>query len=337
MRPLFVLVLAVAASPLAGQGAVVDPPPFRWLTTTAETGFPVGYAARRVLRYQEVHDGLQGQARAIGGIAFRRSPDGTATSAAFTADVSMRLSTARTTAGGIAARFEDNAGLDVVEVLPRRAVAFPSSAGGVPAPAPFEFVLPADVPFAFAGAGPLCIDLTVHDHTNRTELRFALHADGRSHTTLLGRGCHGLALGAMVTGTTVAHDISGAPAGAPVAVLFGGNFDSAAGLPLPIDLAPLGAPGCSLQLDPLLALVGIADSGGAARLEVPVATAPGGAFYGAQAVALQPGVNPLGAVTSNAAVVLPRTGRQVGRVWAEDLSATSGLRQPVFGLVIEVR
>jgi hypothetical protein len=122
-----------------------------------------------------------------------------------------------------------------------------------------------------------------------------------------------------------------------VVVLIGAAFDAVFGTPLPLDLGPLGATGCALHLEPALGLAGFADAAGTFTTTVPVGAAPPGAHYGAQAVAVQPGLNPLGAITSNAEIVVPYTGRVVGRVWTEDLSAAEGLRQPVFGLVVEIR
>lgn len=334
---LALLFVCASLAPVRAQSPAVDPLPFEWAIAARETGFPFGHPNRTVLRYQEVHDGMTGRPRTVTGIAIRRSPLDSHAVGAFTADLSMRLSTARTTAATIDPRFAANTGPDEVQVLPRRTVSFPASPGVTTLPAPFEYVVPADVPFAFGGAGPLCVDLTMHSHSNVVPTRFELHAEGYSHVGEIGEGCGGLALATLMGYPDVVHDVTGAPPGAPVVMLFGSGFETTAGLPLPIDLGPIGAPDCALHLDPAVALSGFADPSGALQTIVPVATLAPGVFYGVQAVAVQPGLNALGAVTSNATIVVPYTGRVVGRVWAEDLQSTTGLPQPVFGLVIEVR
>ena len=75
------------------------------------------------------------------------------------------------------------------------------------------------------------------------------------------------------------------------------------------------------------------------RLEfgTPTDTLPPGVFFGVQAVAVQPGINALGAVTTDTEVILRQAGRVLGRVWAESTSATTGVRQPPFGLVLQIR
>jgi hypothetical protein len=335
---LAVAVLAAAsAAPLPAQRPTVDPPPFAWLAGARESGFPFGLPDRRRVRHLQVHDGMAGRPRTIAAVGFRRAPTGTAPVPAFRAEVSLRLSTAATTAAAIDARFAANHGPDLATALPRRSVSFPSSPGVATYPAPFEYRLPVDLPFAFAGQGPLCIDLTVHDHTNGVAAPFDLHAEGYAQLGPIGPGCDGLSLTTGLSYQTVTHEVRGAPGLGPVVVLIGAAFDAVFGTPLPLDLGPLGATGCALHLEPALGLAGFADAAGTFTTTVPVGAAPPGAHYGAQAVAVQPGLNPLGAITSNAEIVVPYTGRVVGRVWTEDLSAAEGLRQPVFGLVVEIR
>lgn len=328
--------LALAAG-ARGQSTFVDPAPFEFAVTARETGWPFGYADRTRLRHQQVHDGMQGRPITVTAIALRRSTGDATPAPAFGADVALRLSTARTRAATIRATFADNAGSDVVQALPRRRVAFPPTSGTTEGPAPFAYVIPADRPFVFGGGNPLCTDLQVFGHTSLAALRFGLFAEGLAHDATFGVACGGLEHGTTVSTLLATHALAGAPPDAPLALLIGFDFDRAAGLPLPIDLTALGAPGCELALDPVLALRTFADAAGAASLEVPIEAAPPGAFYGAQWIAVQPGLNSLGAVTSRSSVVIPRTGRVLGRVWAEDPDATVGLAQPVFGLVVEVR
>ena len=57
----------------------------------------------------------------------------------------------------------------------------------------------------------------------------------------------------------------------------------------------------------------------------------------AQAFAFDAQLNALGLGMTGLDIVVPRTGRVVGRVFSEDLSQPDGLAQPVFGLVVELR
>ncbi|MEY2982957.1 MAG: hypothetical protein RL562_3184 [Planctomycetota bacterium] len=336
--PTIALLLA-AAAPLVAQDAVIDPAAFEHVSGSRTTGFPFGHPDRRTVRLMQIHDGLTGTPRTISSVAFRRSALDTGPVPAFLADVSLTLATAAPgrTAASIAPTFDQNLGPDATMVLPRRTLQFPSSAPPGADPAPFEYRIPTDTPFAFAGLGPLCFDLTVHDHTNPSTARFDLHAEGQSHVSSRGVGCAGLTLSTAITLPDVVHTLTGVTPGTPIALVVGGDFGSASGLPLPLSLDPLGAPGCALLVDPALGVPTVADAQGVGRIRLPVGSAPDDAFYGAQAFAFDAQLNALGLGMTGLDIVVPRTGRVVGRVFSEDLSQPDGLAQPVFGLVVELR
>ncbi|MBK8977810.1 MAG: hypothetical protein IPM29_18025 [Planctomycetes bacterium] len=316
---------------------LVDPVPFEWAITRQSTGFPVGYAERRVLRYQQIHDGLAGRPRALRGIAWRRAPGDSGLVGTFAATLEMRFSTSPRTAATISSTFTDNVGADESIVTANRSISFPDSVGPWLGPAPFDYVVPTDAPWSFAGNGPLCVELQLRDHTNRTPAQFALHAAGYPVVASFGAGCGGITQSTQLGLGEAIHRIGGLPAGAPAILMLGLDFRESAAGTLPIDLGPFGAPDCSLQLAPLLDVRGLADPTGTFEARIPIATIPAGVWYGAQGASVQPGINPLGLVTTDATVVLPLTGRTVGRVWAESLGALTGVRQPVYGLVLQLR
>ena len=57
-------------------------------------------------------------------------------------------------------------------------------------------------------------------------------------------------------GTEFVLDLTNIPASTPVALLYGTLFGT------PIDLGPIGAPGCLLDVDPLVVVAGNSDAGG---------------------------------------------------------------------------
>ncbi len=320
--------MATGTEASAQATAVVDPPLFEYMEGGRITGFPFGYPNRQVLRYQEIHDGLQGTARSIQSLQLRRAPS-TATIPTFRANCSLRLSTATREAAKLSNDFAANTGIDVATVLKPRFLALPED---VPPPAgelaQFSYTIPTDQPFAFTGKGPLCLELLVQSHSNRTAFGFDLYQEGFAHTTSFGAACNGLDLRTTLGAAKISHQTTGLPASAPVLFL--------AGMPLadPIDLTALGAPGCWQLISLPIILPGFASSAGVHDLAFDPTAAQPGHSYTAQLMAIKPGINVLGAVLSQANLVLPIGARSVGRLWAETLTAKTGNAQPVYGLVL---
>lgn len=332
--PLFLVALTAAGS---AQSPAVDPPAFRWIPAPRETGWPFGHPQRTTLRYLEIHDRLAGTPRTIRGLALRRHAARTAAVPAFAAELECRLGTATRPAARIEARFARNLGPDTRLVTRRRRVAFPASRGPFGPIAPFIFLLPVDTPFAFAGKGSLAFELVVYGHDNRTPFTFDLFESERSLTATVGRVCKGARLASTIAGGRAVHRASGLPADAPTVFLAGIELDRLGSRRLPLDLGPLGAPGCDLVMAPAVQLAGFATGSGTLLVEAPVDRLPPGVFYAVQVAAVRPGLNPLGVVTTNGEVVLPKSARGAARVWAEASTAERGLAQPVWALVLEVR
>jgi len=328
------------------QVATVDPAPFGRITAARETGFPFGYPQRAVVRVQEIHDGLQGTPRAITGIALRRRPAGTAPAIpvpAFDATVSLRLSHSPRSAATISATFADNRGPNPATLLDRASVSFPATEP-LPgtAPEPFAFVLDgggALAPFAYDGTAPLCIELVVEGHTNATPFTFELFEAERDHQGEVGIGCGGTEMATTIApGPVITHTGTSLPPNAPVYFVAGFAPPGATvgGVALPWDLTGLGAPDCVLHLAPSLNVLDFADGTGSLTRDLDLSAIPPGLWYLAQFGAVQPGVNALGLVLTEAAVVAPAQPRTAGRVWSEDLTSPTGNAQPVFAWVVEV-
>ena len=274
---------------------------------------------------------VAGTPRAITELRIRRGQD-RVTIPAFDAICTLRLSTAPHAARRISDTFADNTGSDVATVLSRRRLAFPENVppkdNSLP---PFAYVLPTDRPYLFAARGPLCVELSVDSHTNRTGFRFDLYQEGLAHVAHLGTACGGLDLTTTLSSTLVKHEATGLPPDGPLFFLAGSP------LPKPIDLTPLGAPGCQQSITLPIIVPDFATSSGTYTAEFDATLAQPGLFYATQIMAIQPGINALGAVLTQADLVLPITARIAGRVWAESLTAPRGTAQPVFALVMEIR
>jgi hypothetical protein len=140
---------------------------------------------------------------------------------------------------------------------------------------------------------------TIHYHAGNAT--FGTYADG-----CVGSNNQTPTLGAVASsrpqlGTTLSLSVTNLPSiPTPGTMLFGIRKDTVLGLPLPLDLAPLGAPGCRLALDPMLTF-GLVGTSGSAPFALPIPNNPtltGFAFY-LQAAVVDGPANTLGLTFSN--------------------------------------
>jgi hypothetical protein len=126
--------------------------------------------------------------------------------------------------------------------------------------------------------------------------------------TAYGNGCRGSAGTPYLfspmspsMGTDLPIVIANLPAAAPCLVLVGASSSSWQGIPLPFDLSPAGAPGCSLLASGQLFLSAPNFNGtGFLSLPIPTSLIPGMQFY-TQGMVIDLAGNALGLVFSNAA------------------------------------
>lgn len=126
--------------------------------------------------------------------------------------------------------------------------------------------------------------------------------------TSFGVGCTGSAgtpvhtgRGTPEVGQTFTLEVSRTPAGAPVVWMIGFSRTTWNGLPLPLSLAALGAPGCSLLTAPALTVTGVAGRTGVAQIDLTLPdnrSLLGGHVY-TQVSPLDPSANALGFSYSN--------------------------------------
>lgn len=105
-----------------------------------------------------------------------------------------------------------------------------------------------------------------------------------------------------LVGTTFVADFFQTPPNAGVIALMG--FDrtrSSGGLPLPFNLAPFGAAGCQIAIDPVATGLLLADPSGRTNwpLRIPMQPALAGTFFGQQGVVIDTTANTLGLTTTD--------------------------------------
>jgi len=268
-------------------------------------------------RYSQVHDDVPSMV--VNGLRFRHNAT-TTTYAAHTVTCDGWMSTALTPSTGATGTFDNNHGLDKLQVITNRTYSHPAS-DSTNVPGQFVLDYPLDAPFFYANtAGSLCWEVIV---TGKTQTASVVHDAVSTVSANPALQVGGGGLGCIATGRTAVMSASGtstvswstgtgtltcsgtnAPASAPSFHMLG--FDKAfwAGfIPLPF-LIPgsTGSPSgtCNLYVDPLFVTAATASATGALTNGVPI---PLAAPYHGVALYSQWGsfdltANPTGIVTS---------------------------------------
>lgn len=268
-------------------------------------------------RYSQIHDDVP--LMVISGMAFRHNWNQSAYPG-YTLTMDAWMSTAVTPSSGMATTFDNNHGVDKIQVIFNRTYTLP---GSDPSNLPGDFVLdyPFDVPFVFAGApASLCWEVQITAKSNGSNI---IHdaVSGSSTTTnnppinlgRFGTGCLATGLSSPMTATaaqttdwlsgTATMTTNGTnllPNGIALFVI-GGDKTSAQSVPLPFTLPGTS---CTVYNDLLFSTVAIASATGTATNAIQFAPLPayhGLTFY-TQIWGLDPTANPFGLVTSNAAM-----------------------------------
>ena len=226
----------------------------------------------------------------------------------------------------------------------------PARTGGVPSfDGPDAVTIPFVVPVALPRNGTLLVETTTVPFTDPTTGLAdspwwpidALVSPDPGAVTDLGLGCipglgsapAGVDPGTLAVGGTARFPLRGGASGATA--WFGLGFAGIAGpLPLPFDLGPLGAPGCSIQIAPLVveprALTGLPGSTerglATAGVELPIAAPLVGRHIATQWFVFDPSANALGLTTSNGVLgaLRPAPSRGIAWVRADDTGAATG-------------
>jgi hypothetical protein len=183
-----------------------------------------------------------------------------------------------------------------------------------PSATPPDLSLQATSPCATAGTflPGVLTDFSLAPRTIPVSIGADEEDGGGASYTVFGPGCAGTAGVPSNTisappqlGTAPVITFGNLPAPYIAIAVLGVSNTSYASIPLPVDLAILGAPGCNARVS-LDVTLGLAGAGGQASTVFPIANNPaflGFTFY-TQALVIDAGLNPLGLSTSDAAVAV---------------------------------
>jgi hypothetical protein len=233
---------------------------------TTRISFP--FASRAPFRFQMICS-MQGNPGRISQVAFRRDNDTAVASmdyTAFSVDLDLTVSSSPRTAATMSRQFAANVGADA-RVVHTGLVNWPAQQKMPPGPTAFAYAIPMPAPFLFLGSTDITLDLALKNNLN-TNTSFFLDANSSAlgsgfSSVKLGDGCPlpannlVLAYNNWFPGAQARILLYEAASNVPSVMLFGNNTTNFNGIPLPFDLAPLGAPGCMLYTNIIAMITGM--------------------------------------------------------------------------------
>lgn len=266
--------------------------------------------------YQQVHDDLTGRPRMISQLCFRGDGYYGDNPQPTTLSLTLRLSSTTVTSATATGVFASNHGADLTEVLTAATVNW--SAPPSPPLHPRLFLFPLSFPakpFLYKNTPGLCWEVRIHSRSGNPDNFDSAGPNQYPAYGMFGTGC--LATGQTKTGecqsnlkigpstnwdyTTDGLYLAANQAG----VVLIGHSDKLYGpISLPLDLTPIGIPGCSLYTSILLTVGGLTDSAGklstqASPLQIPFNPILCGQRVFSQCLALDPGRTPVALVFTN--------------------------------------
>jgi hypothetical protein len=333
---------AIASLCLCTVGlAQVSPGHFTDVDGVAGTRSPLATGVGRTL---QLHGDVARSRLPIRGLAFRRDSDNRATFSPFSVTLTVTMSTGATSVAAPSATFDANHGADRLTVFTRRPVSFPSSPPRDTLPAPFDYTVAFDQPFAyslFGPFGPLVWDITVEAPALGAErplfdfVRFDSNASNPPLASFeFGTGCIATgrttpmrALFASTTqwsGNTMVIQLGGnrGPANGVAVGVLGFSNTLLGTIPLPLSIpgsgsAPSGL--CRVFNDAVLSVPTALDASGTATplLQTRISPELHGLTFFHQLWALDATANSMGLVTSSASarqILAPFTSIPCSRV-----------------------
>lgn len=339
-----VAILFAACGLLPAQGLIVAPASHAAQEGTGGTNVPFGRSSPT--RVQYVYDAMLFQGPVtITGLAFRL--DGLTTAAAKTVDCEFRLSTLPHALTALATDFAGNRGADEAIVLPRQMLTLSAGSSGA-SPNAFLPTIALTSPFAYDPAlGGLVLELVVHGPPFGGYTLDSTFVCNSQDLPIGPASCVGSNALPLRVGSSSPQVMWGRPwvaqatqaLPAALVVLALGTMENGvwAGLPLPFDLQPIGAPGCFLSIDVAGSWAGVAASDGACAFPFTLPNTPTavGAWLRFQAAAFDVDANALGLVTSQAQKAQVCGWEPVARLWSSGVGALTGSRE--IGVAAVVR
>ncbi|MBK8976548.1 MAG: hypothetical protein IPM29_11580 [Planctomycetes bacterium] len=318
-----ILVAAFAvglSTSVRAQAGPTSPGHFASVEAPLSSTLPLAHA-QQVLRIQQIHDDLPFRPRLVRGLAFRRN-SATATFAGFAADLDLTMSSPARSSATPSNVFADNHGANPILVVARRTIQFAGTQAPRTMPAPFDYVIPFDVPYSVSLAA--CWDVRVYAHGSTNAEFDAVQSPGGDPNP--DSGFHRFGVGCRASGAGQPMAISGTSSGdwslgtftmrvssqnglanTPHVATLGFDSEQWGQTPLPFLLpGSLGAPSgaCFIETDILDTLAGTSNGVGtfAKTFGLTLTPAQHGLRVFSQVVALDTNANSLGLVVSNASV-----------------------------------
>jgi hypothetical protein len=288
----------VAASFLTAQtNRIVSPVALTNAHGTTFNSIPWGPFTSSENFVHTIYDDLMGTPRVLRAMAFRHFYS--QNYVAKTYQVKVTLADAATTSSAISTTFASNfktgGNSTVVFNGTLNWPAFPSVPRG---PSPFAGVVAFTTNHVYTGVDPLLCEIFVMSSNPVTPTHFFERGPTSTHTGgVLGVGCNATgqttplnATGSVGLATatgimTFTNTLASGPASAPAALFIGDTNSRLGGqIPLPVDLAIIGSPGCFVNINPLLSIGATTSASGGATSSIttPMTTANSGIRLRAQ-------------------------------------------------------
>lgn len=344
------LLLAAAWAPAQTASFRVSPAALAAKEGPTGDDYPFGVP---LIRYQQIHDDVK-ERLFVDGLAFRR--DGVRTTAMnrWSVELEAHMATARVAAQLMSNTFLSNRGADFTQVLGRTTVHFPDLPLPASPPAPFAVELPFGLAFPFKAQGSLLWEVAVfgNSQAGKNDIKVFNFLDCQAPTLVRGEafdygpGCAGSHGRVPVLEAWVRSDgffralLHDGPPLASGFTILGVSEQRWFTTKLPLDLGPIGAPGCALRCDVVVLWPLFVDGLGNGLNQlanVPLTAEMEGVPLFLQCMLADAPANPLGiALTQAVRLLVPpgRTGTGVSRLYSlGDLQASQGLRDLGYGLV----
>ncbi len=308
LRPLAVLALAAAAT---AQTTFVYPTAFANREGQSSNSYlPFGYGpSRSQIHYLGNALPMPNQT-AIRAVGFRQDGATAANEPAYRVQMEVRMGVTTRRLGTLTGTYATNYDGTPVMVFARRFFDLPARPASTTQPSSSVIYVPLDAPFTFDSSNNLLFDVTILANNNANQ-PFLCTTDLATHQTASSRYGTACQTSTNTTPELTADEqalgqgwnvtlVRGAPSSG-AALMVGLGNTSWSGLPLPFDLAPLGAPGCTVHVDVLVSMSRFLSAGGGTSWSLPTPndiSLDGASLYG-QVAMVDLFANNFGIITSN--------------------------------------